>query len=206
MENQGKAARTMSKDIDQQEDLQAEQQEREIDQQDAAEARDASGEGGDASQDKQEEEAGELESLQKELTAEKEKFLRLFAEFENFRKRTARERTDMFRTAGQDVIVSLLPVLDDFDRAMKELNKSGDEAALQGVALIHNKFKETLKSKGLEEISVAEGDTFDADVHEAVTQIPAPDKSLKGKVVDVIEKGFTLGDRVIRHPKVVVGN
>ncbi|EAR14886.1 MULTISPECIES: nucleotide exchange factor GrpE [Robiginitalea] len=196
----------MSKDIDQQEDLQAEQQEREIDQQDAAEARDASGEGGDASQDKQEEEAGELESLQKELTAEKEKFLRLFAEFENFRKRTARERTDMFRTAGQDVIVSLLPVLDDFDRAMKELNKSGDEAALQGVALIHNKFKETLKSKGLEEISVAEGDTFDADVHEAVTQIPAPDKSLKGKVVDVIEKGFTLGDRVIRHPKVVVGN
>ena len=196
----------MSKDIDQQEDLQAEQQEREIDQQDAAEARDASGEGGDASQDKQEEEAGELESLQKELTAEKEKFLRLFAKFENFRKRTARERTDMFRTAGQDVIVSLLPVLDDFDRAMKELNKSGDEAALQGVALIHNKFKETLKSKGLEEISVAEGDTFDADVHEAVTQIPAPDKSLKGKVVDVIEKGFTLGDRVIRHPKVVVGN
>ena len=196
----------MSKDIDQQEDLQAEQQEREIDQQDAAEARDASGGGGDATQDKQEEEAGELESLQKELTAEKEKFLRLFAEFENFRKRTARERTDMFRTAGQDVIVSLLPVLDDFDRAMKELNKSGDEAALQGVALIHNKFKETLKSKGLEEISVAEGDTFDADVHEAVTQIPAPDKSLKGKVVDVIEKGFTLGDRVIRHPKVVVGN
>ncbi len=156
--------------------------------------------------DQQEDGVGELESLQNELTAEKEKFLRLFAEFENFRKRTARERSDMFRTAGQDVIVALLPVLDDFDRAMKELNKSGDEAALQGVSLIHNKFKETLRSKGLEEISVAEGDTFDADVHEAVTQIPAPDKRLKGKVVDVIEKGFTLGDRVIRHPKVVVGN
>ena len=137
----------MSKDIDQQEDLQAEQQEREIDQQDAAEARDASGEGGDASQDKQEEEAGELESLQKELTAEKEKFLRLFAEFENFRKRTARERTDMFRTAGQDVIVSLLPVLDDFDRAMKELNKSGDEAALQGVCAHSQQIQGNLKEQ-----------------------------------------------------------
>ena len=196
---------SMDKDIDQQEDLQAEQQERTIDPQDAAEAQGAAGEGADGAQ-QQDEATGELESLQNELAAEKEKFLRLFAEFENFRKRTARERTDMFRTAGQDVIVSLLPVLDDFDRAMKELNKSGDEAALQGVALIHNKFKETLKNKGLEEISVAEGDTFDADVHEAVTQIPAPDKSLKGKVVDVIEKGFTLGDRIIRHPKVVVGN
>ena len=197
---------SMDKDIDQQEDSQADRQEQEIDQHDTQEDQGAEGEGADGSKDKQEDGVGELESLQNELTAEKEKFLRLFAEFENFRKRTARERSDMFRTAGQDVIVALLPVLDDFDRAMKELNKSGDEAALQGVSLIHNKFKETLRSKGLEEISVAEGDTFDADVHEAVTQIPAPDKRLKGKVVDVIEKGFTLGDRVIRHPKVVVGN
>lgn len=195
---------SMDKEIDQQEDLQAEPQETQADERDPMENQGATGEGGDSAAD--EADGGELESLQKQLNAEKEKFLRLFAEFENFRKRTARERTDMFRTAGQDVIVSLLPVLDDFDRAMKELNKSGDEAALQGVALIHNKFKETLKNKGLEEISVSEGDTFDADVHEAVTQIPAPDKSLKGKVVDVIEKGFTLGDRVIRHPKVVVGN
>ena len=197
---------SMDKDIDQQEDLQAEQQERAIDPKDADESQGTAGEATDASKEQQDAAAGELESLQKELDAEKEKFLRLFAEFENFRKRTARERTDMFRTAGQEVIVSLLPVLDDFDRAMKELNKSGDEAALQGVALIHNKFRETLKNKGLEEISVAEGDTFDAEVHEAVTQIPAPDKRLKGKVVDVIEKGFTLGDRIIRHPKVVVGN
>lgn len=197
---------SMDKDIDQQEDLQADRQEQEIDQHDTQEDHGAAGEGAEGSKDKQEGGVGELESLQNELTAEKEKFLRLFAEFENFRKRTARERSDMFRTAGQDVIVALLPVLDDFDRAMKELSKSGDEAALQGVSLIHNKFKETLRSKGLEEISVAEGDTFDADVHEAVTQIPAPDKRLKGKVVDVIEKGFTLGDRVIRHPKVVVGN
>lgn len=152
------------------------------------------------------EQASELEALQGELTTEKEKFLRLFAEFENYRKRTARERTEMYRTAGQEVITSLLPVLDDFDRALKELNRAGDEEALKGVALIHNKFKETLKNKGLEEIPVSEGDTFDADLHEAVTQIPAPKKSLKGKVVDVIEKGFMLGERVIRHPKVVVGN
>ena len=144
--------------------------------------------------------------LREELAAEKDKFLRLFADFENFRKRTARERVDLFRTAGQEVISSLLPVLDDFDRALREITRSGDDDTLKGVGLIHNKFKETLKAKGLEEISVKEGDGFDAELHEAVTQIPAPKKKLKGKVVDVIEKGYRLGDRIIRHPKVVVGN
>lgn len=148
----------------------------------------------------------ESEQLEQALAAEKDKFLRLFAEFENYKKRTTRERMELFKTAGQEVITALLPVMDDFDRALKELKRSEDEELFRGVGLISNKFRETLKSKGLEEITVKEGDTFDAELHEAVTQIPAPKKSLKGKVIDVIEKGFKLGDRIIRHPKVVVGN
>ncbi len=145
-------------------------------------------------------------TLKEELATEKDKFLRLFAEFENFKKRTSKERMELFRTAGQEVMVSLLPVLDDFDRALKEIAKTEEKELLTGVELISTKFKETLKGKGLEQIEVATGDVFDAEIHEAVTQIPAPDKKLKGKVIDVIEKGFKLGDRIIRHPKVVVGN
>jgi molecular chaperone GrpE len=146
------------------------------------------------------------EKLQEELGKEKDKFLRLFAEFENYKKRTSKERMDLFKTAGQEVIVSLLPVLDDFDRALKELSKSDEKELLKGIELISNKFKETLKNKGLQEIEVKQGDTFDAEVHDAITQIAAPSKKLKGKIIDVIEKGFTLGDKIIRHPKVVVGN
>jgi len=146
------------------------------------------------------------EQLKEDLAKEKDKFLRLFAEFENYKKRTSKERIDMFKTAGQEVIVSLLPVLDDFDRALKELAKSEDSEMFKGIELIHNKFKETLKGKGLEEIKVKQGDSFDAEVHDAITQIPAPNKKLKGKVVDVIEKGFSLGEKIVRHPKVVVGN
>jgi molecular chaperone GrpE len=146
------------------------------------------------------------EVLKAELEKEKEKFLRLFAEFENYKKRTSRERMELFKTAGQEVISALLPILDDFDRAVKELDRSGDRDLFKGVELIHHKFRDTLHGKGLEEIEVSQGDTFDAEVHDAVTQIPAPDAKLKGKVVDVIEKGYKLGDRIIRHPKVVVGN
>jgi len=112
---------------------------------------------------------------------------------------------DLFKTAGQEVIVSLLPVLDDFDRALKELAKSEDKEMFKGVQLINGKLNEALKSKGLQNVEVNAGDTFDAEVHEAITQIPAPNKKMKGKVIDVIEKGFKLGDRIIRHPKVVVG-
>lgn len=151
-------------------------------------------------------EVSEEDKLRGELAKEKDKFLRLFAEFENFKKRTSKERMDLFKTAGQEVMVSLLPVLDDFDRALKELSKSEDKEMFKGVELINNKFKETLKNKGLEQIEVSEGDTFDAEVHDAITQIPAPNKKLKGKIIDVVEKGFKLGDRIIRHPKVVVGN
>ncbi len=146
------------------------------------------------------------DQLREDLAKEKDKFLRLFAEFENFKRRTSKERMELFKTAGQEVIVSLLPVLDDFDRALKELSKSEDKEMFKGVELISNKFKETLKGKGLEQIEVGEGDTFDAEVHEAITQIPAPNKKMKGKIIDVVEKGFKLGERIIRHPKVVVGN
>ncbi len=153
-----------------------------------------------------EEEKSVEERLSEELAKEKDKFLRLFAEFENYKKRTSKERMELFKTAGQEVIVSLLPVLDDFDRAMKELAKSDDKEVFKGVELINVKFRETLKAKGLEMVEVNAGDVFDAEIHEAITQIPAPDKKMKGKVIDVIEKGFKLGDRIIRHPKVVVGN
>ncbi len=153
-----------------------------------------------------EEELSEEEKLREDLAKEKEKFLRLFAEFENYKRRTSKERMDLFKTAGQEVIVAMLPILDDFDRALKELSKSEDKEMFKGVELISNKFRETLKNKGLEQVEVEPGDIFDAEVHDAITQIPAPDKKMKGKIIDVVEKGFKLGDRIIRHPKVVVGN
>lgn len=154
----------------------------------------------------EQDERSEEDKLREELGKEKDKFLRLFAEFENYKRRTSKERMDLFKTAGQEVIVSLLPVLDDFDRALKELAKSEDKEMFKGVELIRVKFRETLKSKGLEEVEAGQGDSFDAEIHDAITQIPAPNKKLKGKIIDVVEKGFKLGDRIIRHPKVVVGN
>ena len=145
------------------------------------------------------------ELLEEDLGKEKDKFLRLFAEFENYKKRTSKERIELFRTAGQEVLQAMLPVLDDFDRAQKEIEKSEDEGLVKGIELIHNKLIETLKNKGLSEIEVSVGDTFNADDHEAITQIPAPSEDLKGKIVDVVEKGYKLGDKVIRFPKVVTG-
>jgi molecular chaperone GrpE len=144
--------------------------------------------------------------LQEEIAKEKDKFLRLFAEFENYKKRTAKERIELFRTANQEVLQALLPILDDFDRAMIQIAKSDDEVLLKGVELIHEKLKSTLVSKGLEQVEIAAGDVFDADFAEAITQIPAPSDDLKGKIVDVIEKGYKLGDKIIRFPKVVIGN
>lgn len=152
------------------------------------------------------EELSEEEKLKEELAKEKDKFLRLFAEFENFKKRTSKERMELFKTAGQDIMVSLLPILDDFDRALNEISKAKDKELFKGVELINNKLRDTLKNKGLEQVEAAAGDVFDAELHDAVTQIPAPEEEMKGKIIDVIEKGFKLGDRVIRHPKVVVGN
>lgn len=145
------------------------------------------------------------EKLTLDLANEKDKFLRLFAEFENYKKRTSKERLDLFKTANQEVLLAMLPVLDDFDRAWSQVSKSEDENLKTGVKLIHEKFKSTLESKGLEQIKIESGDTFDADFAEAITQIPAPSDELKGKIVDVIEKGYKLGDKIIRFPKVVIG-
>jgi len=150
--------------------------------------------------------ADELTAVKEALETEKERNLRLFAEFENYKKRTSRERIELFKTASQDVMVSMLPVLDDFDRALKEIQKAEDDVLYQGVELINNKFRETLKSKGLEPVGTKIGDLFDAEIHEAVTQIPAPSDDMKGKIIDIIEKGYTLGDKIIRYPKVVIGN
>lgn len=151
------------------------------------------------------EQISEKDQLKADLEKEKDKFLRLFAEFENYKRRTSKERIEMFKTASQDVIIAMLPVLDDFDRALNEIAKAKDKNLLKGVELIHTKFRETLRAKGLELMEVKEGDNFDADLHEAITQIPAPSDKLKGKIVDVVEKGYKLGDKIIRYPKVVTG-
>ncbi|WP_417867145.1 nucleotide exchange factor GrpE [Xanthomarina gelatinilytica] len=153
----------------------------------------------------EQEELSKEEQLQEELKLEKDKFLRLFAEFENYKRRTAKERIELFKTASQDVMLSLLPILDDFDRAYSEISKTKEKELLKGVELINSKLKNTLKSKGLEEIELESGDVFNADIHEAITQIPAPSDDLKGKIVDVVEKGYKLGDKIIRFPKVVIG-
>ena len=143
--------------------------------------------------------------LKEELASEKDKFLRLFAEFENYKRRTTKERVELFSTASQDVIQALLPVLDDFDRAIVEISKHENSELSKGVELIKNKLNSTLEQKGLSQIEVQKGDTFNADNHEAVTQIPSPSEDLKGKIIDVIEKGYKLGEKVIRFPKVVIG-
>ena len=134
-----------------------------------------------------------------------DKFLRLFSEFDNFRKRTAKEKLDLTVTASENVIKDILPVLDDFERALQNMEKNGNEADLQGVTLIYNKLKDTLEKKGLEEIE-AMGAEFNTDEHEALTMIPAPEEDKKGKVLDVIQKGYKLNGKVIRFARVVVGN
>ena len=152
-----------------------------------------------------------LEEIKKELTPEeliqqeKDKYLRLFAEFENYKKRTSRERIELFKTASQELMTSLLPIMDDFDRGLSEIKKVKDKELLKGMQLINDKFKNTLTQKGLTEIEVKEGDAFDAEIHEAITQIPAPSDKLKGKVIDAVEKGYKLGEKIIRYPKVVIG-
>ncbi len=140
------------------------------------------------------------------LAEEKDRYIRLYAEFENYKKRTAKEKMEFFQYANQDMMISMLGILDDFERALKEISKSGMEADLQGVELIYQKLKNRLTEKGLKPMDVKEGDDFNVDFHEAITQIAAPKEELKGKIVDVIETGYTLHDRVIRFAKVVTGN
>ncbi|MCG1036468.1 nucleotide exchange factor GrpE [Polaribacter sargassicola] len=154
-----------------------------------------------------EEEVVKEEPTAEELVqVEKDKFLRLFAEFENYKKRTSRERIELFKTAGQEVMTSLLPVIDDFERALSHIEEDKEAEELRkGVLLIYNKLYNTLEQKGLSKIETKAGDTFDAEIHEAITQIPAPTEDLKGKIIDCVEKGYKLGDKIIRYPKVVIG-
>jgi molecular chaperone GrpE len=139
------------------------------------------------------------------MQVEKDKYLRLFAEFENYKKRTTKERIELFRTAGQDLMTSMLPIVDDFDRGLSEIKKAKDRELLKGMQLINDKLKKTLEQKGLTVMEVRAGDPFNADIHEAITQIPAPTEKLKGKVIDCIESGYKLGEKIIRYPKVVIG-
>ncbi|WP_334124421.1 nucleotide exchange factor GrpE [Empedobacter brevis] len=150
-------------------------------------------------------EKSELKIVKEQLAKEKDQYLRLFAEFDNYKKRTSRERMDIFKTANKEVITSLLPVLDDFGRALNQIEKSGDDNLTQGIELINNKLTETLRGKGLKQMEIKPGDDFDTDFHEAITQIPAPTEDLKGKIVDIVETGYLLNDVVVRYAKVVVG-
>lgn len=144
--------------------------------------------------------------LEKKIAEEKDKYLRLYSEFDNYRKRSIKEKSELIKTAGEDFFKAILPVIDDFERAIKAADQTGDlNAIAEGVQLIYSKFKSTLKQKGLEEME-ASGKQFDADIMEAITSIPAPNEDLKGKVVDEIEKGYSLNGKVIRYAKVVIGN
>ena len=139
--------------------------------------------------------------LNESLKLEKEKYVRLFAEFENYKRRTAKERIELFKTAGKDVLSSLVPVLEDFKRAISLEESASDD---EGINLIYNKFNETLKNQGLIEVEVNVGDIFDAEIHEAISQIPAQKDSQKGKIIDIIQGGYKIGDNIITYPKVVV--
>lgn len=146
------------------------------------------------------------EKLQQENAALNDKYLRLFAEFDNYKRRTQKERSELLQTAGKDVVVSLLPVLDDFERALKATENTTEVGAIRdGIMLVQNKLKSILSQKGLKELESI-NTVFDTDIHEAITKIPAPSDDLKGKVVDELEKGYTLNDKVIRFAKVVVGS
>ncbi|HCQ29846.1 MAG TPA: nucleotide exchange factor GrpE [Flavobacteriales bacterium] len=135
-----------------------------------------------------------------------DKFLRLYSEFDNYRKRTQKEKADLHKSAGEDVIKSLLPVLDDFERAMKAMDENDDpQHVKEGVKLIYNKLLNTLKQKGLEPMEDATGKEFNVEEHEAITRIPAPSEDMKGKVIDQVERGYKLNGKVIRYAKVVVG-
>lgn len=140
-----------------------------------------------------------IRELQQQLDESRAKYLYLFSDFDNFRRNAAKERMDLISTAGRDIMAALLPVLDDFDRAAK------NDGLTEGMTLVHHKLVNTLKNKGLHVLETLPGDDFNADLHEAIVEIPAPTEELKGKIVDIIERGYQLGERIIRFAKVVVG-
>jgi len=147
----------------------------------------------------------ELDLLKAELAEQKEKFIRLYAEFDNFKRRNAKERVELIQTAGREVIQAMLEVVDDCDRAEKQMQKTDDLVQIkEGIQLVFSKLRNILQSKGLKEMKSI-GEEFNPDFHEAITEIPVPDESMKGKVVDEVEKGYTLNEKIIRFAKVVVG-
>jgi len=147
-----------------------------------------------------------IAGLQANVNELNDKYLRLYSEFDNFRKRTAKEKVELIQTGGEDVFKSILPVMDDFERAIKSNSDTTDVKAVNdGVNLIYNKLKSTLTQKGLEEMK-ALGETFNADIHEAITNIPAPTEDQKGKVLDELEKGYSLNGKIIRFAKVIIGS
>lgn len=146
----------------------------------------------------------QLEELTEKYDELNDKYLRLFSEFDNYRKRTAKEKIELSKTASENIMVDLLPILDDFERALQTMENKDTDANYEGVLLIYNKFKRTLEQKGLEEINAKDA-TFDTDEHEALTNVPVTDESQKGKVLDVIQKGYKLNGKVIRYARVVVG-
>ena len=144
--------------------------------------------------------------LEEEVNNLKDKYLRLYSDFENYKRRSAKERLEIISSANKDLMIELLPVLDDFERALNVSNENTETAPVhEGVQLVYTKFLKILEQKGLKVMEIKPGDAFDSEYHEAVAQIPAPDENLKGKIVDVLEKGFYLGDKVIRFAKVVTG-
>ena len=151
----------------------------------------------------QPEEATEMDAADA-VQVERDKYLRLYSEFENFRRRTTKERLEWMQNASKDLMVELLPIVDDIERALKAMQKSGDSAAVEGMELIFKKLYGTLEKKGLKPMN-AQGEVFDPEIHEAVTQFDAPTEDMKGKVIDELEKGYFLNDKVIRFAKVVVG-
>lgn len=159
-----------------------------------------------AQDDSEDQETAEESRTEAELAEMKDKYIRLMAEFENFRRRTAKERIDLSKTATQDLMGELLPVLDDMERARQSIETAkSTDAIVEGLELVFHKLQNVTQQKGLKVMEIKAGDNFDSDLHEAVTQIPAPSEDLKGKIVDVIEKGYTLNDKVIRFAKVIIG-
>lgn len=156
-------------------------------------------------QDASIEELNELDALKKEIEEQKEKFIRLYADFDNFKRRNAKERVELIQTAGKEVIQSMLEVLDDCERAEKQMNQNTDLKQIrEGIGLVFSKFRNILQSRGLKEMKSI-GETFNPDFHEAITEISVQDENMKGKIVDEVEKGYTLNDKIIRFSKVVIG-
>jgi len=166
------------------------------------------GDGGDSENtpaDDVEDQVSEEEKLKNDLAEANNKYLRLYAEFDNYKRRTNKERIELIQTAGKDILVSMLPVVDDFDRALKAMETATDVTGVkEGILLVQHKLKSTLTQKGIKEMESV-GTAFDAEIHEAITNIPAPTDDLKGKVIDEVEKGYYLNEKVIRFAKVVVG-